>query len=819
MKITNKKVFLILLIDSLFVFFAILSFYSVSEKAKLPIEIKNNSKTGALEIQENSAESYKYLESYRLLSINGVVLKDYEEIEFLCDRDSIGSLVTLNLEKGGNSIQVQVKLIEFYDRFYMFILILVFLIYMLPAVYVVVLKKGDSLSILFNFVMSSAGFFVALTWGRLYFNPYLDIPLRIMFDSAQVMLAAFLIHFSFVFPEVKFRKYKTYLWIPYLAALITIIILSYFTINYLLKDTVNAFRIYNNFHVNLLEPFFLISAVVAIFIVFHTYFTNKDEIQKKKLKWIIYGGVLGLLGYIVPWQIPKHFYVGTIPEWLMLVLTAITPISFFIAVVRYRILDVDVVIGRSTVYVIFLILYIAVVLVFREINNSYHITADLPKSLLYLLPFIGIILTAFLFDKMEMRIQNFIDKNFLKVRKNFRLSQQQFLEKLNKCLAVEEAADLLLDSIQRTIPLEQIAFALVDNKTGKSEISKSDSFLLWKDDLEYVRELDSSLLMHHILSKNHSLESGLDFDNLGTDFYSKMKSMLILIADYKEYNISSYLFLGQKKSHFQFTQEDVEILRIELLNTSLTIHKIRLQNELAIQMEESKKLAELNRLKSYFISSVSHELKTPLTSIRMFAELMKMKEQSREKSIKYYELIESECDRLNRLINNVLDYSKMESGLKQYHFSRTDVRELVPKIRDLFETQVKYNNLNLTYDIPASLSNILIDEDAFLEAAINLISNAIKYSPEKSEIVFKIEEDEKFVSLSVNDRGMGISDEDKNRILEPFFRSNNEKQLHSGGTGLGLAIIKNIMDAHKGKIDIYSKPGEGSTFILNFPKD
>ena len=211
-------------------------------------------------------------------------------------------------------------------------------------------------------------------------------------------------------------------------------------------------------------------------------------------------------------------------------------------------------------------------------------------------------------------------------------------------------------------------------------------------------------------------------------------------------------------------------------------------------------------------------MKTPLTSIKLFAERLKSSQDiSLEKKNNYLEIIEGESDRLTRLINNVLDFSKIERGIQQYKFSPTNVVEIVKNVLVTMEYQFRINKFKVNTKYEANKIIVNVDADAVSEALINLLSNALKYYSNKKEINVLVKSNDEYAVIDIEDKGKGIDSEDLANIFEPFFRSNDLKIDNAGGAGLGLAIVKHIMDAHKGNICVQSRKDEGSTFSLLFP--
>lgn len=227
----------------------------------------------------------------------------------------------------------------------------------------------------------------------------------------------------------------------------------------------------------------------------------------------------------------------------------------------------------------------------------------------------------------------------------------------------------------------------------------------------------------------------------------------------------------------------------------------------------------LARLRSDFVSNVSHELKTPLTSIRMFAETMLLgRFQKKSVQQEYLSIIVNESARLTRLINTVLEFSKIEKGKKQYYFKTINLSEVIESAVKAMEYFIKENGFELKAEIDPNIT-MIADADAIEQAALNLLSNAVKYSHDNKQIVIRLWEEDQSTYFQVSDRGIGILEAKQKYIFDKFYRAHSGNEKDIGGAGLGLTVVKHIVDAHQGKIEVKSEVGKGSTFTIVLPKD
>ncbi len=225
---------------------------------------------------------------------------------------------------------------------------------------------------------------------------------------------------------------------------------------------------------------------------------------------------------------------------------------------------------------------------------------------------------------------------------------------------------------------------------------------------------------------------------------------------------------------------------------------------------------EIARLKSDFVSIVSHEFRSPLTSIRQLGEmLMRGRVPSEERRQQYYELITRESERLARLMEKVLDFSRVEEGRKQYRFEPLDAGAWLRGLARDFQSEVAAQGISLVASVPEGLPPLVADREALSSAVQNLLDNAVKYSPDSKTVWLEAKTADSRLVIRVRDRGIGIAEEDRKRIFEKFYRSRNEAARQVKGVGLGLSLVKQIVAAHGGSVELESRPGEGSTFSIH----
>ena len=227
---------------------------------------------------------------------------------------------------------------------------------------------------------------------------------------------------------------------------------------------------------------------------------------------------------------------------------------------------------------------------------------------------------------------------------------------------------------------------------------------------------------------------------------------------------------------------------------------------------------EVLKLKSDFVSSVSHEFKTPITSIKALTERLlegSMKDPKRMRE--YYTVISRETENLSHLVGNFLDFSKMEEGKKQYTIEETNFKTWLEQTVSDYFGKTPLRKFKIYTDISETSESVKIDKNAMKLVVNNLLDNAVKFSSEDSEIKVTLEKKEEKILLKIKDDGIGITKNEQLRIFEKFYRGKDASHFSATGTGLGLTIVKQIIEAHGGEIQVESEPGKGSVFIVWIP--
>lgn len=319
------------------------------------------------------------------------------------------------------------------------------------------------------------------------------------------------------------------------------------------------------------------------------------------------------------------------------------------------------------------------------------------------------------------------------------------------------------------------------------------------------------------------LASTLTISVLVVVLFVMMKELVIRPVNELKTGIKEFSGGQRSETTSVSTGDELEDLSNSFIEMSKTVSEYheelenRVRNATSSLERANERLTELNEKKSDFIAKISHELRTPMTSIKgamdyISARISKDGESSKE-IIEFLDVIKNNADRLIRMVNDTLDLERIESGMFDLHYSQVDLLALVKEV--IISFQSISSDRNITFKIMSGPDiYINADEDRIRQVLINLVSNALKYSPENSEIHIIIKESEDSLTVSIRDEGPGIPDEVREKIFDKFYTIGKRH-----GTGIGLAICKGIVEAHKGGISVVSEPQSGyNTFYFTLPR-
>jgi len=386
-----------------------------------------------------------------------------------------------------------------------------------------------------------------------------------------------------------------------------------------------------------------------------------------------------------------------------------------------------------------------------------------------------------------------------------RQALQSYIQKLEQALALQEDFQALGLSLlsskgrNRDEPLWTIygenpwllsvSLPLSDSRQVFVAVSLSDISTSLKSDPELLNTFPREF---HLVT---------DMDAAGEDLGGNFRGLKVAFAGTPEEWLS-------RKGGLQplfYVLIVILVLGMTLFGTYLLLRDVRRE----VRMAE---------MRSQFVSSVSHELKTPLTAIRMFAETLRLgRLQNRETQEEYLDTIVNESQRLTRLLNNVLDFSKIEKGKKIYRPQPASLPEVIKAAARAMDYPLSQHGFKLKVEVEDGLPAVPVDRDALEQAILNLLHNAMKYSGNSREIELRLRRHGNLAIIQVIDCGIGIETQEQKKIFDKFYRVPSQENERLPGTGLGLSLVNHIVRAHGGRVEVESSPGKGSTFSIFLP--
>ncbi len=792
--------------------------YQSARKAGLPVQLHEQG--GHIIVHQIKATAGRagLRPGDSILAVKGQTVVFIEDMEFLMDGQAIGYSLDFTVLRDGRKITLSIPLQAANDPLYLFVLTLVGFIFFSLGVFVLKNRPdGDVVALVFHWISVTVALHITTTFGRYSLSPlHVGYVLRLIFFLASSLTPVLFVHFSFLFPQKKGIAYRKYMKMFYALAIIFFLYLSFLFLQAAEASSILLFHRFM-FVYNFGRWLFAVSFIFAVGNFFHSYIKAGEESQRRKLRWVILGLAIGPLSFVLFWQIPQTMALEPLlPEEAMLLITALTPLTFAISIVRYHLLDIDFIFNRSTVYLIvlslLLLLYAAIVGLASMMVQIFTVRVSLMVSAL------ASVVLALLFEPLRKAVQKFVDKRFFRVRYDYRLAQREITQRIHRFIDVRSLFDFSIDQLDALLRPERLGLFYIDESTDEWQLSAQKNLHSISSGFrnELHRFTENSLLPFMAVAR--FIEPGIPFWPGNPEIFKQNQIVIALPIRLQSARNAGFLLLGKKKSAALYGQEDIDLLKTTVMQIASAIERIRLQRNLILQHAETRRLDELNRMKSYFVSSVSHELQTPLTSIRMFVELLQNnKRVSLKDRQEYLEIIQGESERLSRLIRNVLDFSRVERGVKTYRRQRMNLTEVVRSVLRSMKYQLRQNQFETFFQIPEEKIFIQADADAVAEALDNLISNAIKYSTKRKYIRISLSVNGGYARLEVEDKGIGIAQQEQQHIFETYYRAGEAQTRTGSGTGLGLSLVHHIMEAHGGKIEVNSKPGFGSTFTLYFP--
>lgn len=749
------------------------------------------------------------------IALDGRAVNKDSDLEFLLcrriGRKQVGESVVLEFSGAGGGHSEEVELISYLDfvpfsELHLIIMALSALI----AFVVFVLRRADPRARLLYWAIMTFATAEVLTGGFhcLGMNWASYIPAALYF-VCYALAPTFLWHLSLAFDASRPSSRRSWIYIP---AVVFIVGLESLFLTASLSKDIGIYRFYQSIFY-FFRAYIVLCVLAALINFFLLYKRTRMEDLRARLKWILYGLVLGLGPFLFLYQLPQVLMLPVLISMeVSMAFSLLVPVCAGIAIIRYRLMDIELVINRSLVYAILTAIVVGVYLFLTRILHGL-----LDRLLLMnetTISALAAFVAALLFHPARKKLQDFVDRIFFRVAYDYRKCVSRFAETAARQINVVFLAEILIDQVRSIVPVKHLGLEI--------QILRDDVWqeYLSRGERRYLPELEPLFGGGDLPHARRKAVTTLDQISTAKESLLETQDVdLVIPVAFSLQRLRGFAAFGGKKSGERYGSEDIALLTALAQEFGTNLERLRLQEEVTFERAEKEKLNELNRLKTEFIATVSHELRTPMSTLHGLADVLQEdKIQDQRKRGRLLKVMSDECSRLSQFLHNILESGNIERNVKSYILTEQDLNEIVMETVSLFEFRLEMEGFTHTIELPGHPVRIKLDRDAIRQVLTNLLDNAIKYSTDRREIDIRLADGGENVLLSVEDRGIGVPPHERGKIFEGFFRGEEAVLTRPRGVGIGLKIVQHIMVAHGGRIRLEGRVPQGSSFIMEFPK-
>jgi signal transduction histidine kinase len=750
--------------------------------------------------------------SYRpesILRIDTFDIRNGRDVEFVLSGKRIGDPVEITLKAAGGREAVQTRLVAYYSQAPLAFLVIAGIGFLIGFL-VFALRSEDRRARIFycaTLAFSSS----VLVSGDVYgvHDHGLSLLPGVLFNFAYPLAPALLWRFTRTFAVRREKAWTYSLWA------VPVIFGALLNAGFLysqLKPSFEAFRLSVRFY-PVFRAYVAVACIAAVVELVRSFRASASDDVRTQIKLIFFGMTAGLSPFVFLYQIPQVLGLKPVlSEDLSSVFLVLVPAFLAVAILKFRLLDINLVINRSLVYSLLTMFTVGVYLLAVEILARLFAWGEPRRAGWISLG--AAVLAAVVFEPGRKRIQALVDRTFFRQDYDYRKAVLSFNGRAQRITSAEHLISQFTGAVSEGLPIDRIGLAVC-------EPAREGPKFIYRQGISEQAGLALLSLEPNpvnVWAREAAVRTTQGMDFSAQDLLASMDWDVAVPLPFEPETMTGCLALGRKKSGQGYTAEDIDLVKTLAGELALGLRRIRLQEEIIYERATREKADELSRLKTEFISSVSHELRTPMSSLQGLSELLgsgKVTEEARRERL--LQLMAGECGRLSRFLQNVLDFGRIEKETKLYDRRTVPLQPIIQEIVDLCRSGVAAEECVLRAEMPAEPVLLEADQDAVRQALLNLLDNAIKYSEGRKEVTVRLVQAGEHVEIQVEDHGMGIEPQDRDKIFEAFFRSPEAVRHNPKGVGLGLKIVKHIMDAHGGRVGLRSVPGRGSTFSLIFP--
>ncbi|RPJ00799.1 MAG: hypothetical protein EHM31_07275, partial [Candidatus Aminicenantes bacterium] len=651
-----------------------------------------------------------------IVKIDGFEVSDRKsDFKFVAAHHRIGDAIDFVVATDGRELAVTERLVPYYEKGgmpYVFLLTGVFGFVIGFGVFI--LRPGDRRARLFYWLAMafSSAVMISGEWYGVQGRPLRLVP-GVLFFFAYTLTPVGLLRFVRTFTDRERLPGGPFLWI------VSLLFGGFFSailVTGLLRPSIEIFRL--RAHFGVFRIFFAAVCIAALGTLFRALRAAPSREKRDQVRWVFYGMVAGLGPFMLFYSLPiAAGWRPLLNEEAASAFFAVLPLALAFAILKYKLLDINLIINRGVVYSLLTMVTVGVYL--ASIEGLKALFSANSGAGGRWIPVGSAFIAALVFAPARSRLQIAVDRAFFRRSYDYRRAVSGFTEAVEKAHSDRDVLDRLSETLAGTLPVEKIGAFI----PAAGRETSGFAFRSGLDD-------DAAALLAAPAG------SGAPLPPAALERNGFAQALPVPLGDAGP---AGWIFFGPKRSGLEYTDEDRELLRTLTAETAASLRRIRLQEEVIYERASREKLEEIGRLKTEFISSVSHELRTPMTSLQAISELLKsgkVADPSRRDHL--LELMAGECGRLGRYLHNVLDFGRIEQDSKRYEIRAVDLKPIVTGVAEVVRSAAAEEDLDLTVETPDGPVQVEADPDAVRQALLNLVDNAIKYSAGRKRVTVRL---------------------------------------------------------------------------------
>ncbi|MHB1048609.1 MAG: sensor histidine kinase [Bacteroidota bacterium] len=790
-----------LIVDALLLFVCLSHIPSIVQRGRFPFSITERSESILITDIISTEHAPSLTIGDRLVSVDTAEPRNIFELQFVADTKKKNDTVNVVIQRSGEELRSTIALLPFYEstRFILLTFFVGLVMLILSGLLVSSIPHEPLVHHLHNMnvALSTA---LMLTWGSIEVST-LSIAAVILFFTSYILFGfIFLLFCRALWKPDSFDSQ----WLTLSMYGIIIIFagwISYLYLSSAEQVSLELFRIFSNY-LFILRLFVVATVFCGMALLIIALGNKSSPEDGTRIRWIIGGIIAGGLPYTLFGIIPVTFIgVDAFAEELSTVFFLLIPLCVSVAFIRYNLLNLQSFVRRQRVSTVFrLLIYLCIVFIAAVLAGHLY-GIDRFDSVVVVSLITGS--TVALLLPVGKRFEQYVDERLFKTKLNFRKILKDSVTELHRALDDRTLFHTLLTIIHDHLPVQSVI--LYQNTDGRIKQVER----IGTDDGDF--NIPPNLLQSFAREKSSIIE-------LNTTNINEVQHDYALLIRLQSGELFAVIGLIMEMRRETLEDEDKDFLTSLANESSQMLERFRLQEEIILERNEAQRLEEMNELKSFFVSSVSHDLRLPLTSIQMYAEMLnESKKYTSQKKKAFVRTILGESGRLRRYVENILDINSIERETFKFAIVPVDLRLIVKRSVKTMEYERKKYSARISISIPKSPVFITGDEAALVHVITNLLSNAMKYSHRRPIISISVRKLALRSVVTVADNGIGIPKHEQLKIFEKFYRGEYTAEHEPGGTGIGLAVVKYIVQQHRGSISLVSAGEKGSSFTLSFP--